>query len=83
MSIVLLSSCSLFGIRNNYEQLKYSIVENFKDIEIRKYNPRLYAEISNAKNRNEAFLTLFKYISGENQKAVSYTHLTLPTICSV
>ena len=69
----LLSGCSLFGIRDNYEHTAYVVVDNLTDkVEIRRYERRLAVETTvNTKEfregRNEAFRVLFKYISGDNE----------------
>ena len=64
--MTILSGCSVFGIRSGYEQLSYTVIDNIDSVEIRQYPPRLVAEVSNMKNKNEAFMTLFRFISGQN-----------------
>ena len=53
-----------------YEEANYQVVKKNEFYEIRKYSDRLAVETSTS-NQNSGFRT------------VSYTHLTLPTICSV
>ncbi len=71
--LVLLSGCSVFGVRSGYEQPAYTVLERIGEtVEIRRYGPRLAAEATvEAGNpeagRNEAFRILFDYISGANQ----------------
>lgn len=64
--ITILSGCSVFGIRSGYEQLSYNVIEQIEDVEIRRYPARLVAEVSNMKDDSEAFMVLFRYISGQN-----------------
>lgn len=71
--LVLLSGCSLVGIRSGYEQPAYTVLDRIGErVEIRRYGNRLAAETTVAANdaeadRNEAFRILFDYISGANQ----------------
>ena len=71
--LVLLSGCSVFGVRSGYEQPAYTVLERIgESVEIRRYGPRLAAEATVAAGdaeagRNEAFKILFDYISGANQ----------------
>lgn len=60
------AACSVFGIRSSYEQLNYDLVEQIGPVEVRRYDSRLVAEIQNAKDDNDAFMSLFRYISGQN-----------------
>jgi len=62
----ILSSCSVFGIRSGSEQLKYTVIEKIGRAEIREYPSRMAAEVSGTKDNNEAFMLLFRYISGQN-----------------
>ena len=64
--MAILSGCSVFGIRSGYEQLKYTVVDTIQNVEIRQYPSRIVAEVTNAKDDNDAFMTLFGYISGKN-----------------
>jgi len=72
-AVVLLSGCSVFGIRSGYEQPPYTVVEQIEEtVEVRDYGSRLAAEATveagNAEaGRNDAFRLLFDYISGTNQ----------------
>jgi hypothetical protein len=61
-----LSACSVFGIRSGYEQLDYTVIDKIGDAEVRQYPSRLVAEVKDLKDDNEAFMLLFRYISGEN-----------------
>jgi hypothetical protein len=71
--LVLLSGCSVFGVRSGYEQPAYTILERIGEtVEIRRYGPRLAAEATveagdAEAGRNQAFKILFDYISGANQ----------------
>lgn len=58
--------CSVFGIRSGYEQLDYKVIDKFGDIEVRQYPERVAAEVADGKSDNEAFMLLFRYISGQN-----------------
>jgi len=70
---MLIAGCSIFGIRSDYEQPAYDVIEQLGDsVEIRSYGPRLAAEatVDNediVEGRNSAFRLLFDYISGSNQ----------------
>lgn len=72
-AVVLVSGCSVFGIRSGYEQPPYTVLERVEEtVEVRRYNSRLAAEVTveagNAEaGRDEAFRLLFDYISGANQ----------------
>lgn len=72
-AVVLLSGCSVIGIRSGYEQPPYTVLERIGDtVEVRRYDSRLAAEASveagsAEAGRNEAFRLLFNYISGANQ----------------
>ncbi len=78
---LLLTACSVFGVRSGTEQASYSVVARLDDnTEVRRYPPRLVAETSvmapdERSGRNEAFRVLFDYISGANrsQKKVAMT----------
>ena len=68
----LLSGCSAFGIRSEFEQPPYVVAETLADqIEVRRYSQRVAVEttldISDYdESRNAAFRLLFEYISGNN-----------------
>ena len=72
-AVVLVSGCSVFGIRSGYEQPPYTVLERVEEtVEIRRYNSRLAAEVTVEAGdaevgRDEAFRLLFDYISGANQ----------------
>ena len=69
----LLAGCSAFGIRSEYEQPPYVVLDTLTDqIEVRRYAQRLSVETTidiadYNKSRNAAFELLFGYISGNNQ----------------
>ena len=71
----LLAGCSLFGIRSGTEQPPYEVIESLDEaIELRRYGPRLAAEVEVAvaagdedEARNAAFRILAAYIFGENR----------------
>jgi hypothetical protein len=62
----ILGGCSAFGIRSGYEQVKYTVKDKLGEVEVRQYPSRLVAEVDNMKDDNEAFMALFRYISGQN-----------------
>lgn len=70
---LLLSACSVFGVRSGYEQAPYEVIDRFgENTEVRRYPPQLVAEAgvtaSDEKTgRNQAFRMLFHYISGANR----------------
>lgn len=70
---LLLSACSVFGVRSGYEQASYEVIDRFgENTEVRRYPPQLVAEAgvtaSDEKTgRNQAFRMLFHYISGANR----------------
>lgn len=68
---LLLSACSVFGVRSGTEEPRHSVVERLGDIEIRSYAPRLAAETTvdgdAASARGEGFRRLAGYIFGGNQ----------------
>ncbi|MBX7138872.1 MAG: heme-binding protein [Oligoflexia bacterium] len=68
--------CSVFGIRSGYEQLDYAVIDKVGDAEVRQYPPRVVAEVSNMKDKNEAFMALFRYISGQNSSKVKVAMTT-------
>ena len=75
ITVLSFASCSIFGIRSEYKEVDYKALADIGDIEIRNYSSRVVVEIDNAKNRNEAFFSLFDYISGENriEKSIEMT----------
>ena len=64
--MTILSGCSVFGIRSGYEQLNYTVIDKIGGAEVRQYPPRVVAEVNEMKDDNEAFMLLFRYISGQN-----------------
>lgn len=71
--LLVLSGCSLLGIRSGYEQPTYGVVERLTpSVEIRRYGPRLAAETTveapeAEAGRNAAFRLLAAYIFGANR----------------
>lgn len=69
----LLGACSAFGMRDGTEEPPFTIVTRVGDVEIRRYAPRLVAEITvegdEAAARSAAFRPLAAYIFGENDAA--------------
>jgi hypothetical protein len=78
---LLLSACSVFGVRSGTEQASYTVVAQLdENIEVRRYPPRVVAETSvtapdESSGRNKAFRALFDHISGANrsQKKMAMT----------
>jgi SOUL heme-binding protein len=68
---LLLSACSVFGIRDGTEEPRHSLVERLGDVEIRRYTARLAAETTVPGDataaRGEGFRRLAGYIFGGNQ----------------
>ena len=68
---LLLSACSVFGIRDGTEEPRHSLIERMGDVEIRQYAPRLAAETTvpgdASSARGEGFRRLAGYIFGGNQ----------------
>ncbi len=73
LGTVVLSGCSVFGIRSEYEQPGYTVAETLGDaIEVRRYDQRTAAEAvveadDAMAGRSAAFRVLFDYITGANQ----------------
>src|SRR5687768_8349780 len=71
--LVLLSGCSVVGIRSGYDQPSYTVLDRIEEtVEIRRYESRVAAETtleagSAEAGREQAFRRLFDYISGANQ----------------
>lgn len=67
---LLTSACSAFGIRSGTEEPRFTTVERFGDVEIRRYAPRLAAETTVPGDayhaRGEGFRRLAGYIFGGN-----------------
>ena len=66
------SALSVFGIRSQYEQPKYEVVEFVGAVEVRRYAPRFAAQttveaVDEATGRDEAFKILAGYIFGANR----------------
>ena len=70
---ILLTGCSVFGIRSGTEQPSYQVVAELGEaIEVRRYGPRLAAEVEveageEDEARNAAFRVLAAYIFGANR----------------
>ncbi len=69
--LVLESALNVVGIRI-YEEPRYVVVERLSDsVEIRRYGPRLAAEVETQQGgqagRSESFRLLFEYIAGANR----------------
>jgi hypothetical protein len=83
LSTIVLTGCSLFGVRSGYEEPRYEVVDRFDEaIEVRRYAPRLAAETvvsapEEEAARSEAFRILFDYISGAN-RASEEVAMTVP-----
>src|SRR5215210_3477959 len=68
------SALSVFGIRSQYEQPRYEVMEYVGSVEIRAYGKRLAAEATftvpdEAGGREQAFKILAAYIFGQNRTA--------------
>ncbi len=70
---LLLSACSVFGIRSGTEEPPHSLVERLGDVEIRRYAPRMAAETTVPGDaygaRGEGFRRLAGYTSGATRVA--------------
>lgn len=83
LSTLLLTGCSVFGVRSAYEQAVFVVVERLSDtVEVRRYAPQLVAETTVSASdrdsgRNAAFRLLFDYISGAN-RAQTKVAMTTP-----
>ena len=72
--VLLVSGCTLVGIRSGYEQPTYTQVEDAgKGVEVRQYEARLAAQATvraddEETGRDDAFRLLFDYISGANNR---------------
>ena len=68
---ILLTGCSVFGIRSGTEQPAYQVVAELGEaVEVRRYGPRLAAEVeveAGDEARNAAFRILANYIFGDNR----------------
>jgi hypothetical protein len=65
-----LAACSIFGMRSGTEEPPFTVIAQLGALEIRRYAPRLVAEIEvtgdEVSARNQAFRPLAAYIFGEN-----------------
>ncbi|PWS37699.1 heme-binding protein [Falsiroseomonas bella] len=70
-STLLLSACSVVGVRSGTEEPRFDALGTEAGLEIRRYAPRLAAETTvsadEAAARNEGFSRLARYIFGANQ----------------
>jgi hypothetical protein len=70
-STLLLSACSVVGVRSGTEEPRFDALGTEAGLEIRRYAPRLAAETTVAADeaaaRNEGFSRLARYIFGANQ----------------
>ncbi len=78
-STLLLSACSVVGVRSGTEEPRFDALGTEAGLEIRRYAPRLAAETTVAADeaaaRNEGFSRLARYIFGANQgSATGSTH---------
>lgn len=70
---LLLTACSVFGVRSGYEQASYTVIDRLGEhAEVRRYPPQLIAETTvtaadERAGRSQAFKALFDYISGTNR----------------
>lgn len=66
----LLGACSVFGMRSGTEEPPFTVIAQFGAVEVRRYAPRLVAEIEVTGDpvsaRSAAFRPLAAYIFGEN-----------------
>lgn len=69
----LLAACSAFGMRSGTEEPPFTLVARIGEVEIRRYAPRLVAEIEvggdEVSARSAAFRPLAAFIFGENSTA--------------
>jgi hypothetical protein len=67
----LLAACSVFGMRSGTEEPPFTLLVQLGEVEIRRYAPRLVAEIEvsgdEVSARSAAFRPLAAYIFGENE----------------
>src|SRR5512143_1341452 len=70
---LLLTGCSMFGMRSGYEQAPYTVIDYIGETtEVRRYPPQVIAEAiveapDESSGRSKAFRALFDYISGANR----------------
>ncbi len=80
---LLLSACSVFGMRSGTEEATYQVIDRLGGTaEVRRYPPKVVAEAEvaaadEATSRSEAFRLLFDYISGAN-RAQTKVAMTAP-----
>lgn len=68
-----LGACSAFGMRDGTEEPPFTVIARVGEVEIRRYAPRLVAEMTvsgdEVSARSAAFRPLAAYIFGENEAA--------------
>jgi hypothetical protein len=81
LALLLVSGCSVFGIRSGTEEPRYTLVHQSGGIEIRRYGPRVemstVLESDESHARNQGFRRLAGYIFGGN-KAHAKIAMTAP-----
>ena len=84
VSGLMLTGCTVVGIRSGTEEPRYAVVDKVGDIEIRQYGPRIAAEATVSGEeyaaRNAGFRKVAAYIFGDNhtQGKVAMTVPGLP-----
>ncbi len=76
LSSLLLSACTVIGVRSGTEEPRFEVIDQRGDVEIRRYGPRLAAEtvVASATEtaaRSDGFRRLAGYIFGGNQSAAT------------
>jgi effector-binding domain-containing protein len=70
LSAIMLTGCSIFGIRDQTEEPEYAVLDQIGDIEIRQYRERLAADVvvrgDDEVALNEGFRKLADFIFGKN-----------------
>jgi hypothetical protein len=82
LNTLLLTACSVFGVPS-VEEASYDVLKDNNYIQVRQYKPMVVAQTEVDANYNEAskqaFIRLFKYISGNNKKQQKIS-MTAPVI---
>ena len=83
LSAIVLTGCSVVGIRSGTEEPPYTVVEDLGTLQIRRYGPRLAAETTvsgtELSTRSEGFRRLAGYIFGANTARGSIA-MTAPVV---
>ena len=83
LSAVLLTGCSVVGIRSGTEEPPYTVTEDLGALQIRQYGPRLAAETvvtgTEMSSRSDGFRRLAGYIFGANTARGSIA-MTAPVV---